>query len=39
MRPSGTEDIIRIYAEATSVEDVKQIIKLVTEIILNEFNN
>ena len=38
MRPSGTEDIIRIYAESSSIENVNQIIKLVSETILNEFN-
>ncbi len=38
MRPSGTEDIIRIYAEASNLDDVKTIIRLVSDIILNEFN-
>jgi len=39
MRPSGTEDIIRIYAESTTRENVDLIIKQVSEVIFNEFNN
>lgn len=35
VRPSGTEDVVRIYAEARSVEDCK---KLAAEVALCTFN-
>ena len=34
VRPSGTEDVLRIYAEADTVEHTLEISKKVTEAIL-----
>lgn len=34
IRPSGTEDICRLYVEAKKIEDVKAIQKEITEFIL-----
>lgn len=34
-RPSGTEDIIRVYAEAPSLEDAKKLAKIVCDLLSN----
>lgn len=34
VRPSGTEDVVRIYAEADTIEHTMEISKRVTEAIL-----
>lgn len=33
VRPSGTEDIVRIYAEAKTHEDIAQIVAAVSEVV------
>ena len=35
IRPSGTEDICRLYVEATKLEDVKEIQRQITEYVLS----
>ena len=35
IRPSGTEDIWRLYVEATTLDDVKAIQKQITEYVLS----
>ena len=35
IRPSGTEDICRLYVEATTLDDVKAIQKQITEYVLS----
>jgi len=35
LRPSGTEDICRLYVEAKTIEDVKEIQKQITEYVLS----
>jgi len=35
IRPSGTEDICRLYVEATTLADVKEIQKQITEYVLS----
>lgn len=35
IRPSGTEDICRLYVEAAKDEDVKEIQRQITEYILS----
>jgi phosphoacetylglucosamine mutase len=35
LRPSGTEDIIRLYVEAAKQEDVKEIQRQITEYVLS----
>jgi phosphoacetylglucosamine mutase len=37
IRPSGTEDVVRIYAEATRKEDVEMLVQSTKEIINNYF--
>jgi phosphoacetylglucosamine mutase len=34
VRPSGTEDVVRIYAEAATVEEVEKLTELSREAIL-----
>ncbi len=34
VRPSGTEDVVRIYAEASSVSEVDQIVEEVRQAII-----
>ncbi len=34
VRPSGTEDVLRVYAEAQTLEDTLKISQKVTEAIL-----
>ena len=36
IRPSGTEDIVRIYAEANTINDVNQLIDL-TKLVINKY--
>jgi phosphoacetylglucosamine mutase len=38
VRPSGTEDIVRIYAEADNFKIVKELVDAVKNFILNKFN-
>lgn len=33
IRPSGTEDVVRIYAEATAKEDVEMLVNRTKELI------
>jgi phosphoacetylglucosamine mutase len=38
VRPSGTEDIIRIYAEACSLEDAQNLAQTIVDFIQNNYN-
>lgn len=38
VRPSGTEDILRIYVEGRDEEEIKDILKVVEEYILKNYN-
>ncbi len=33
VRPSGTEDVVRIYAEAASLDNVKELLKAATDAV------
>ena len=35
IRPSGTEPVLRTYAEAPTMEEVRQILKMTEETICN----
>lgn len=39
VRPSGTEDILRLYAEAKTIEEMEQLGKAILDAIETKFKN
>ena len=37
MRPSGTEDVVRVYAEAHTIEEAEEIVKKTEEMLKAQF--
>ncbi|RYH28919.1 hypothetical protein EON65_10425 [archaeon] len=38
LRPSGTEDVVRIYVEAETVEDMNRLLEQSRDILLKFYN-